>query len=181
MSVRTGTNDAALLHSGDPEDFGVFYRRHADAVTSYVGRRVRQPDVVFDLVAETFARALVHRDRYDPGRGPAVAWLFTIARNQLIDASRRGRVVDDVRRRLRFERVELDDADLARVDERVGTGLDDALASLPDDQRAAVVARFLAEEDYPVIAQRLRCSEQVVRQRVSRGLATLRRRMKEQS
>ena len=36
-------------------------------------------------------------------------------------------------------------------------------------------ARVLDEEDYAEIAERLRCSESVVRQRVRRGLATLRR------
>ena len=61
------------------EDFGAFYEEHVGAVTAYVARRAGRPDLTFDLVAETFARALEHRDRYDPHRGPAVAWLFGIA------------------------------------------------------------------------------------------------------
>ena len=40
---------------------------------------------------------------------------------------------------------------------------------------AVRVIRALDEQDYAGIAARLRCSESVVRQRVSRGLATLRR------
>jgi RNA polymerase sigma-70 factor (ECF subfamily) len=39
--------------------------------------------------------------------------------------------------------------------------------------------RVLAEDDYATIAADLECSEAVVRQRVSRGLATLRRTSKE--
>jgi DNA-directed RNA polymerase specialized sigma24 family protein len=38
----------------------------------------------------------------------------------------------------------------------------------------AVRARVIDEDAYPDIAERLRCSEQVVRKRVSRGLARLR-------
>jgi DNA-directed RNA polymerase specialized sigma24 family protein len=53
-----------------------------------VARRTREPDLVLDVVAETFARALEHRDQYDASRGPAVAWLFGIARNELAAAVR---------------------------------------------------------------------------------------------
>ena len=55
-----------------------------------------------------------------------------------------------------------------------------ALASaehLPAEQRTAVLARIVDERDYREIANELECSEAVVRQRVSRGLVTLRRRL----
>ena len=130
---------------------------------------------MFDLVAETFARALEHRDQYDVARGPAVAWLFGIARHLLIDAARRGRVGADSRVRLGMTRVTLDDEQLARVDERSRVDLGAALAEMPFDQREAVIRRVVLEQDYPAIANELRCSEQVARKRVSRGLAFLRR------
>ena len=53
-------NDAAELNS----DFAAFYERHVGLVAAYLGRRLGRPDLVFDLVAETFARALAHRDQY---------------------------------------------------------------------------------------------------------------------
>ena len=173
--MRVGRSDAELLASGDAELFGVFYERHLDAVVAFVGLRVPRPDLVFDLVAETFARALEHRDQYDVARGPAVAWLFGIARHLLIDAARRGRVAADSRVRLGMARVTLDDEQLARIDERSRVDLAGALAEMPSDQRDAVVRRVVLEQDYPVIADDLRCSEQVARKRVSRGLAFLRR------
>ena len=48
------------------------------------------------------------------------------------------------------------------------------LARLPEDQATAVRARIIDEEAYADIAGRLRCSQSVIRQRVSRGLGTLR-------
>ena len=48
---------------------------------------------------------------------------------------------------------------------------------LPGDQREAITARVIDERDYSEIAKDLRCSEAVVRQRVSRGLGALRARM----
>jgi RNA polymerase sigma-70 factor (ECF subfamily) len=53
------------------------------------------------------------------------------------------------------------------------------LGDLPDEQRRAIVARVLEERDYADIAAELECSAVVVRKRVSRGLATLRLRLKE--
>lgn len=164
---------------GLTEDFGAFYERHVSAVTAYVARRVGRADLTFDVVAETFARALEHRDDYDPERGVAVAWLFGIARNVVIDSARRGRVADAARRRLGMTAVTLDDEQLARIDERGRIDLAEALSALPRDQREAVIRRVLAEEPYTAIAERLGCSEQVVRQRVSRGLAALRRNLEE--
>ena len=48
---------------------------------------------------------------------------------------------------------------------------------LPPDQLEALRLRVIDERDYDEIARELRCSEAVVRKRVSRGLATLRARV----
>jgi len=50
----------------------------------------------------------------------------------------------------------------------------DLVDGIPDRQRAAVRARVVDESSYAEIADRLNCSELVVRQRVSRGLSRLR-------
>ena len=179
--MGNGPDDAALLAAEHPGAFGRFYARHVGAVTAYVGRRVgARPELVFDVVAETFARALEHRAQYDPERGPAVAWLLGIARNLISDAARRRRVDAAARRRLGMPVVALDDAQLEAVEARASIDLRGALAALPEAQREAVLRRVLAEEPYPVIAAEVGCSEQVVRQRVARGLARLRRELKEE-
>ena len=51
--------------------------------------------------------------------------------------------------------------------------------NLPEDERFAVRSRVLDERPYPEIASELRCSEMVVRKRVSRGLARMREQLKE--
>ena len=175
----SGGSDAQLLASGAPGDFGVFYDRHVCAVSSYVAARVREPDVMFDLVAETFARALESRGQFDPARGPAVGWLIGIARNLIVDSARRGQVEAASRVRLGMAAVELDDGELERITEVGRSDLRAALGSLPADHREAVLRRVVLDESYPVIAGQLRCSEQVVRKRVSRGLAFLRASLEE--
>src|SRR3954470_11480302 len=166
--------DAELLRSRDPEQFGAFYERHVTAVTAYVARRSPRDEVTFDLVAETFARALEHRERYDPRRGPAVAWLFGVARQLMAAAARRARVADAARVRLGMAPVALDDEMLGRVAERSRIDIVEALAKLPESQRIVVIRRVLGEEEYEPIAARAGGSGQVVRQPAARGLAALR-------
>jgi RNA polymerase sigma factor (sigma-70 family) len=178
MKLSEGS-DAELLASGAPGDYGVFYDRHLGVVSSYVASRVGQPDVMFDLVAETFARALEKRARFDPARGPAVGWLLGIARNLIVDSVRHGQVEAASRVRLGMAGVELDDEQLARIAEHGRGDLRAALGSMPADQREAVLRRVVLDESYTAIAEELRCSEQVVRKRVSRGLASLRANLEE--
>ena len=169
---------------GDGDAFAAFYRRHTDLVLSYLRPRVAEPEQAFDLAAETFAAALVSVRRYRPGESPAAAWLLGIARHKLLESLRRGRVEAKARRQLRHEPIAVDDDDLLAVDARAAAGaasLAQLLAALPDEQREAVRARVLDEREYADIARELRCSPQVVRQRVSRGLRTLRTQIGDQA
>ncbi len=164
----------------EPEAFGVFYRRHVGPLLAYFRRRTGDRELAADLCAETFAAALDGAHRFRADRGPAVGWLYGIARHQLSAVARRGRVDDRARRRLGMTPIELDDEALDRVEAVVAaeaTGVAGAFAALPPDQRAAVEARVLAEQDYDVIAAAARTSESVVRKRVSRGLAAMRARL----
>jgi DNA-directed RNA polymerase specialized sigma24 family protein len=85
---------------------------------------------------------------------------------------RRGRVDARARRRLGMAPLVLTDEAIERISD-----LDHTALGLPDEQQAAVKARVIDERDYPDIAKDLRCSEAVVRKRVSRGLGALRARM----
>ncbi|HSZ69702.1 MAG TPA: RNA polymerase sigma factor [Solirubrobacteraceae bacterium] len=114
-------------------------------------------------------------------RGPAVAWLIGIARHLLIDATRRGQVDHASRRRLGMERISFEQHELELVERDSASELERALARLPAEQRQAIEKRVLEEEPYAVVAAAIGCSEQVVRKRVSRGLATLRRAVKEKA
>ncbi len=161
--------------SADPETFAAFYRAHERLVLGFLMRRMGEPELAADLAAETFAAALVSVRKFDPARGTAVAWLLGIAANQFRRACEKGAVEDRARRRLRMPVMVLEDEALERIarigaDERVEA----LLAHLPADQAQAVRARVIDERDYRAIAADLRCSTSVVRQRVSRGLSTLR-------
>ena len=158
----------------------MFYRRYLPKTVAYLMREARDPELAADLTAEVFAAIIVASRRYRPDTETALPWVLGIARNTLGSSRRRGRVEDGMRRRLRFEPLELDDSDLestttiAEQGERTVIGL---VNSLPPTERDAVTARIVNERSYGDIAAQLRCSEMVVRKRVSRGLGRLRRGM----
>jgi RNA polymerase sigma-70 factor, ECF subfamily len=173
-------SDGELLEhtrAGDRDAFGELYERRHELVLAFLLKRTRNPEVAMDLMAETFAAALIAlADRPPVITGSAAPWLLTIARNALIDSYRRGRVEDAARQRLALEPVQISDSDVERV-LRVAAETD-LLArvseELPADQFDALRARVLDERGYEEIAQELACSPAVVRKRVSRAIATLR-------
>jgi RNA polymerase sigma factor (sigma-70 family) len=172
--------DETLLASArsHPGAFGTFYRRHEDRMLSYFLARVGDPEVAADLTAETFAAALASAHRFKPRREPAAAWLFGIAGNTLAMSRRRGRVEARARQRLGMAPLELSDEAIERIAELDHVAL--ALVNdLPADQQEAVRARVIDERDYADIAKDMRCSEAVVRKRVSRGLRTMRTHLEE--
>lgn len=164
----------------EPEAFTVFYARHVDVVLAYLRRRTTGADVAADLMAETFAAALLalHSGTRPQDIDVPAAWLLGIARNKLHESYRRGKVEAAARDKLGLEPLELDDGDLALVDELSERDVVSQLADLlPPDQLQALRARVIDEMGYDEIARQLNCSEAVVRKRVSRALHTLRARM----
>jgi RNA polymerase sigma factor (sigma-70 family) len=174
----TDSSDEALLASRDPAAFELFYCRHVDALLSFFARRTHDAEMAADLTAETFAAALADRRRFRPEAGAASAWLYGIAMHKLLDAQRRGYAERRARRRMGMERLELDEADYARIESLAeAEGASALLELLAPDQRDAVRLHVMEERAYDDIARSLHTTESVVRKRVSRGLAAVRRRM----
>ena len=170
-----------LAASSDRDAFAEVYRRHVHGILGYFFRAVGRSDVAFDLTAETFAAALLALSDYQATAAPGRSWLYAIAHNRLVDSLRRGEVEMRARQKLGMHALALGDEAETLLDRAVeNTVRESALelvAELPEDQRDAITARFLEDRDYVDIACDMRCSEQVVRKRVSRGLATLRRQL----
>lgn len=179
MDPRADPSDADLLAASarNPDAFVRFYDRYEPALVGYFMRRTGKAELAADLTAEVFAAVLASAPRYRPESPTAAAWLFTIARNTLAKSVRRGRVQARARTRIRMRQVELHDETIERIEASSGgEGWVEALLDrLTADQRDAVRARILDERPYGDIARELRTSELVIRKRVSRGLATLRK------
>lgn len=178
LATNEKISDEELLEMDRPEGFTALYRRHVRGLLGHLVVLTADPDVAADLMAETFASALVSRSKFDPSRGSAKAWLFGIAHNKLAEYRRRGYAELRALRRLGIERAEPSDADRADIEYLAGVAAVELIDELSDDQQRVVRARVLEDRAYTEIAGQLNLSEQVVRKRLSRGLAVLRKRLK---
>jgi RNA polymerase sigma factor (sigma-70 family) len=178
MESARSDDELLVAAAKEPEAFGVFYRRHVDAVLRYLVYRTRNAEEAAELTAEVFAAALEASGRFRTRTTPARAWLFGIVNHKLADSRRRRRIADDARRRLSVEPIQLDDLELERVEELadlelLGAGMEKLVADLPPAEQEAVMARVVDEASYAEVAEGLGISEPAARQRVSRGLARL--------
>jgi RNA polymerase sigma-70 factor (ECF subfamily) len=176
--------DAELILASrrDPAKFRELYDRLAEDLLAYFYRRVMDPEVAADLLAETFAVAFERRGRFRDRGKPGAAWVYGIAAKELSHWYRRKAVELRAVQRLGMTLPALDDESIARLEALVDgdaqrAAVAAALDGLPDGERAAVELRVVEELGYGEIAARLRCSEGAARTRVHRGLARLGRLM----
>ncbi|HZF86935.1 sigma-70 family RNA polymerase sigma factor [Streptomyces sp.] len=126
----------------DPKLFEEFYRRHVDAVTSFVARRVPDVHTVADLTAEVFLAVLDSAHTYRPRLGGERAWLYGIARN--VVSSEHRRRARETRRDQRISgRRLLEPDDIARLEDKLdaesaGRRALAALERLPEGERAVL-------------------------------------------
>ena len=165
----------ALAHD-NPNAFGPFYERHAEAILNYLARRTGDAEVALDLTAEVFAAALESSARYKKEEAPPRAWLFGIANKKLAASRRRNAIDQNARRRMRMRRIEFSDEGIERVEELIDasrSGYLRGMEKLAPAERMAIKARIIDERDYADIAAEDDSSEATIRQRVSRGLTKL--------
>jgi RNA polymerase sigma-70 factor, ECF subfamily len=152
-------------------DFACVYEEHARPVLGFFAWRVRDRETAEDLTQLTFERALRAWGRFDRSGGHERRWLFTIARNLLVDHHRRDRSaclesIDECAPALHAPGPE---QALTTV-----PGLPDALAALQQREREVVALRFGADLTGPEIADLLELRLANVHQILSRSLRKLR-------
>lgn len=179
-------SDAALLRAhvaGDPEAFGELFARHRDRLWAVAMRTMGNPedaaDGLQDGMVAAYRRAATFR-----GEAAVTTWLHRVVVNACLDRMRAAKVrraeplPDDLEEYgARGSLVsatpgEADPADLSVLEERRRAVLG-ALATLPPDQRAALV--LVDMEGYPVAeaAAMLDCAVGTVKSRCSRGRTRL--------
>jgi RNA polymerase sigma-70 factor, ECF subfamily len=90
MSAITHSSSGQLPGDADAA-IRQLYSQNASALRSYVERFCPDRASADDIVQETFIRAWRHLPQLSTGARPVRPWLFRVARNLLIDASRAAR------------------------------------------------------------------------------------------
>jgi RNA polymerase sigma-70 factor, ECF subfamily len=190
MTVRTiqaTFKDSPLLEearfveqakSGDPEAFARLYDAYVERVTRYIYSRVSEEIVTEDLVSQVFLKAWENLDRYKMGNSPFIAWLYTIARNLVIDHYRTKKDA------LPLEEAIALPSEMEMPDEEAQTRFDlqamrDAIQFLTSDQQQALILKYIAGLPNDSIAKIMNKQEGTVRGLQMRGLQTLSKYMKE--
>jgi RNA polymerase sigma-70 factor (ECF subfamily) len=175
-------DDDALARRAARGDRGALERlltMHADRVHAVCRRVLADPEDALDATQEAMI-AIARGIRSFDGRARFTTWMYRVATNAALDEARRRQrrprpvdTVDDTAPPA--FRPSAGSSAGAALDERVSTRLDvdAALATLPEEFRAAVVLRDLADLDYAEIAEMLDIPPGTVRSRISRGRALL--------
>ena len=150
--------------------FEELYRSSATDVHAYVASLLRDRAAAEDVTALAFERAYRRRAVFNPGRGSARAWLFTIARNAALDELRRRRRSAALLGDLPFEEPAFDDEDRRARRDAVRDGLE----RLDPRQRELILLKFHAQLSNAELAKVLGCSVSNAGTRLCRALERLR-------
>jgi RNA polymerase sigma-70 factor (ECF subfamily) len=159
----------------DPARFAELYENNFGRVYAFVARRVPDRNEAEDVTSEVFHQALANLPRFQWRGVPFAAWLFTIARNSIIDRSKHAAREQelpeglDLPAEVSTQEFEYEIEQHSRLFKLVNL--------LPEDQRRVIAKRFAEEKSIREIANEIGRSEGAVKQLQFRALQTLRARL----
>ena len=163
----------ARIQQGDSEAYRRFLDEVGPVLYSFVRRRVFNPELVADVYQEVLLTLHKARNTYEPGR-PLGPWLFTVARNSLLDALGRNRKFAEREVPTEF----LPEPGTVEADGSLGDELHQALQSLPESSRRAVELLKLKGMSLEEAARELNVSVAALKVRAHRGYGQLRKILK---
>jgi RNA polymerase sigma-70 factor, ECF subfamily len=175
--------DADLIQratQGDQQALVDIYERYQPSVFTYVFYRVCDQETAEDLTAEVFTRMLANLPRYRSHGKPILAWLYTIARNLVVDYYRQ----KSAGNHLPLEEDLMDGEDnhpvKAAEDRQAHECLSRALEHLTEEQRQVIILKFIENRDISELVIILGKNERAVRSLQHRALAALNRFMQKE-
>ncbi|ATC64562.1 hypothetical protein CMV30_11690 [Nibricoccus aquaticus] len=173
--------DADLLRdysaTGSHPAFAQLVTRHLDFVYASALRQTRSPVLADDIAQSVFLHLAQHAPRLRPDTH-LKSWLCVITRHKAIDAIR-----TEARRRQRehtattLAAMNTPDASSSSPDSHsreISPAIDDALTSLPEPDRRAILLRFFEEKSLREIGAHFGISDDTAQKRLTRSLEKLR-------
>ena len=176
------------FREGEATAFEALVQRHRGPVFNFILRSTGNPARAEDLLQETWLKVIRGSREYEP-KARFTTWLYTVARNLCVDSARR----ETFREVVPLEAPRRDGAapmtewladgrpapDRAAHNARLRPLLEQALMSLPKEQREVFVLREYSGVPFKEIASVVGMSENTVKSRMRYALEGLRRRLLE--
>jgi RNA polymerase sigma-70 factor (ECF subfamily) len=165
----TELTDKELLQlhvDGHDTAFGELFRRHRDRMWAVALRTVRDPELAADCVQEAFIAAFRRAGSFR-GEAAVTTWLHRIVVNACFDRLRRRRPTSEL------PEYELADRHDDHASTEVRLDIREALATLPEGQRAALVLVDMHGVSVAEAAAILGVAEGTIKSRCARGRAAL--------
>ena len=169
-----------VLHAaagGDEEAFGMLWSDLQPRLLRYF--RVVAPTVAEDLASETWVGVIRGIDRFKGSEPAFRAWVFTIARHELLDWRRRAarRGIEDLAVNGLVEQVAPDDPEASALEHLATRAALAQVATLPPDQSEAIVLRVVAGLGVDQVAAIMDKRPGTIRVLTHRGLRRLAERL----
>jgi RNA polymerase sigma-70 factor, ECF subfamily len=160
--------------AGDRDAFTALYDAIAPRVYGLIRRVLRDPAIAEEVAQEALVEVWRAAARFDPSRGSAAGWIFTIAHRRAVDRVRAEQAAADRERRTATTSVPFDD-----VIEEVTARLEQqevrrCLRALTRLQREAILLAYYGGLTYREVADRLGTALPTVKTRMRDGLIRLR-------
>ena len=169
-----GSADADLLAAhvaGDPDAFGTLVQRHRDRLWAVALRTLGDPDEAADAVQDALVSAYRAAGTFR-GDAAVTTWLHRIVVNACLDRIRRAKARPTVPLPEPDGRQPADPRDAIAARE-TAVVVAQALATLPDEQRMALVLVDMQGYSVEETAAILDCAVGTVKSRCARGRAKL--------
>jgi RNA polymerase sigma-70 factor (ECF subfamily) len=158
----------------DRAAFARLFEHFAPRVKGYLMRCGAPADLAEEIAQETMASVWRKAAFFDPARGGASTWVFTIARNLRIDHARRRRAPDAYEPDPTEEPASPASTEDVMIAVERDARVQAALAALSPEQAAIVKLSFFVEKPHPEIARELGIPLGTVKSRVRLALKRLR-------
>ena len=155
----------------DQDKKEAIYLEYRDKVLGYLTTRLSNRTEAEDLCSDVFLKVYSRLDTFDPEKAALSTWIYSVARNTLIDYFRTRRVHGEIPEELAMEGA-VEDGLLER---ETLSQLARALEELPQEQRDIVILRYYRGMTLQDIAKRMDLPYGVTKLRHQSALAALRR------
>jgi RNA polymerase sigma-70 factor (ECF subfamily) len=157
------------------EVFADLYDEFMPKVYRYIHYKINNQHLTEDLTSTVFEKALVNFDKYSSDKAAFSTWIFSIARNTLIDYFRTNKMRRQVSLDEAIETPSREPSPQDEVEKKAEHEcLRGCLSKLPEDDQELIRLKFAGEFNNRQIAKMLGLSESNVGVRLFRAVKKLR-------